>query len=114
MSQLANRPLEALPEQHYQLSQAEINQLLDQINDWHIEQSTPEPQLIRSFKFNNYRKALNFTIKIGELAEQFNHHPSILLEWGEVRVCWWTHKIGGLHINDFIMAARTDQVFSET
>ena len=51
---------------------------------------------------------INFTNKIAELAEEEDHHPAILLEWGRVEVTWWTHKIGGLHKNDFIAAAKTD------
>jgi len=54
--------------------------------------------------------AVAFTQKIAVLAEDENHHPSILTEWGKVTVCWWTHKINGLHVNDFIMAAKTDQL----
>ena len=49
-------------------------------------------------------------VTFGELAEAEGHHPAILTEWGSVEVSWWTHKIGGLHMNDFIMAARTDEL----
>jgi 4a-hydroxytetrahydrobiopterin dehydratase len=48
---------------------------------------------------------------VGEQAEEEGHHPALLTEWGKVTVTWWTHKIGGLHHNDFIMAARTDELF---
>jgi 4a-hydroxytetrahydrobiopterin dehydratase len=56
------------------------------------------------------RAALAFTDRIGALAEAEGHHPALLTEWGKVRVEWWTHKIGGLHRNDFIMAAKTDNL----
>ena len=58
-------------------------------------------------------QALAFTNKIGELAEAEAHHPAVLTEWGRTTVTWWTHKIKGLHRNDFVMAAKTDQLFSE-
>ncbi|RYZ79057.1 MAG: 4a-hydroxytetrahydrobiopterin dehydratase, partial [Moraxellaceae bacterium] len=54
---------------------------------------------------------LAFTNTIGELAENFNHHPALLTEWGKVTVTWWTHKIKGLHENDLIMAAKTEKTF---
>jgi len=68
-------------------------------------------QLCKEFKFKNFVEALAFTNKVGELAEAENHHPAILVEYGKVTVSWWTHVIGGLHKNDFIMAARTDSAY---
>jgi 4a-hydroxytetrahydrobiopterin dehydratase len=64
------------------------------------------------FRFKNFRQALEFTNKIGDIAEQEGHHPVIVTEWGRVKVSWWTHKIQGLHQNDFIMAAKTDELYS--
>ncbi|HVR28570.1 MAG TPA: 4a-hydroxytetrahydrobiopterin dehydratase, partial [Thermoanaerobaculia bacterium] len=55
---------------------------------------------------------LDFTNKVGEIAEEEGHHPALLTEWGKVTVGWWTHKIKGLHRNDFIMAAKTDEAYS--
>ncbi len=69
------------------------------------------PRLRRSFKFKDFAGALTFTQQVGEAAEQQNHHPVIRTEWGKVTVTWWTHKIKGLHQNDFIMAAKTDQLY---
>ena len=68
--------------------------------------------LERVFKWKNFVQALAFTNRVGELAEEEGHHPALLTEWGKVTVTWWTHKIKGLHRNDFIMAARTDQLYS--
>lgn len=65
-------------------------------------------QLEKTFKFNNFVDAQAFSNKVGALAEQQNHHPAIVIEWGKVRVSWWTHSIHGLHHNDFILAAKTD------
>ena len=72
------------------------------------------PRLVRTFTLPNFRAALAFTQRVGELAEEEGHHPAILTEWGKVTVSWWTHKIKGLHKNDFIMAAKTDALAAES
>ena len=63
--------------------------------------------------FKDYLSGLDFLKKIAFLAEEEDHHPEIILEWGKVTVSWWSHKIKGLHKNDFIAAAKTDSLFSE-
>jgi 4a-hydroxytetrahydrobiopterin dehydratase len=65
-------------------------------------------RLQRVFKLKNFIEAVAFTNKIGMIAEKDDHHPLIITEWGRVTVQWWTHKIKGLHKNDFIMASKTD------
>jgi 4a-hydroxytetrahydrobiopterin dehydratase len=82
----------------------------NQIPDWKIVQEDGVPRIQRVFEFPDFVSALDFTCRVGELAEQNGHHPAILTEWGKVTVQWWTHKIRGLHMNDFIMAAKTDQL----
>jgi 4a-hydroxytetrahydrobiopterin dehydratase len=82
-----------------------------QIPDWQVLDRNGIPQLERAYKFKNFAAALVFTNQVGELAEAEGHHPAILTEWGKVTVTWWTHKIKGLHRNDFIMAAKTDQLY---
>jgi 4a-hydroxytetrahydrobiopterin dehydratase len=67
-------------------------------------------RLERTFKFKNFKDALVFTNKVGQLAETQQHHPGIYLAWGKVKVQLWTHKIGGLHENDFILAAGIDRL----
>jgi len=57
---------------------------------------------------------LRFANRVGEIAEAEGHHPAILTEWGKVNVAWWTHKIKGLHKNDFIMAAKTDCLYLDS
>jgi len=69
------------------------------------------PRLRRIFKFKNFVEALNFTNKVGEIAETEGHHPMLITEWGRVTVVWWTHAIRGLHKNDFIMAAKTNDLY---
>ena len=68
-------------------------------------------QLLREYRFKNFVQAMAFTQAVGELAEEYGHHPALLTEWGRVKVSWWTHKIHGLHENDVIMAAKTEQLF---
>ena len=64
--------------------------------------------LERLFHFPSFADALAFTNRVGAIAEDEGHHPALLTEWGQVTVTWWTHKIRGLHRNDFIMAAKTE------
>ena len=80
------------------------------IPEWEIQENMEVKKLHRVFKFKNFEQALAFTNRLGEIAESEGHHPSILTEWGKVSVTWWTHKVHGLHINDFIMAAKTDKL----
>jgi|TARA_B110000305_G_C18894984_1_gene383696 4a-hydroxytetrahydrobiopterin dehydratase len=75
-------------------------------NGWEI---INKHHLEKEYLFGNFRKALDFTIKVGELAENQNHHPDIYLAWGKVRMTIWTHKIDGLTESDFIFAAKADQ-----
>jgi 4a-hydroxytetrahydrobiopterin dehydratase len=93
------------------LTQAEIAQLRPELPDWSLVEEEGVKRLERVFRFRNYRDALSFTNKVAEAANEQDHHPLIILEWGKVTVQWWTHKIRGLHRNDFIMAAKTDQLF---
>ena len=94
------------------VTDAEMKELMPKIPEWRIEERNGIPQLERQFKFNNFVEALGFTNRVGEMAEEEGHHPALLTEWGKVTVTWWTHKIKGLHRNDFIMAARTDVLFA--
>ncbi len=73
-------------------------------------QVVEERQLEKEYKFNNFREALDFTNKVGELAEAQGHHPDIYLTWGKVKLSIWTHKVGGLTESDFILAAKADQL----
>jgi 4a-hydroxytetrahydrobiopterin dehydratase len=90
------------------LSDAQIAEFRPQVPDWQLRQVDGEQRLERIFKFRNFQEAIAFTDKVGAIAELEDHHPLIITEWGRVTVQWWTHKIHGLHQNDFIMAAKTD------
>ena len=92
------------------LTDEEIADLRPLVTEWKIVERNKVKHLERQFKYLNFVQALAFTNKVGELAEAEGHHPAILTEWGKVTVTLWTHKIKGLHRNDFIMAAKTDQL----
>jgi 4a-hydroxytetrahydrobiopterin dehydratase len=91
----------------------EIAELQPQIPDWEIVERDGIPRLERIVRLKNFADALAFTNKVGALAESEGHHPAILTQWGSVTITWWTHKIRGLHRNDFIMAAKTDRLAVE-
>jgi len=92
-------------------TRAEIAEYQKQVPSWQITEVHGIPHLTRSFAFQDFVSALAFTNAVGELAEKDGHHPVLLTEWRKVTVTWWTHAIGGLHKNDFIMAAKTDEAF---
>lgn len=96
-----------------QVSDDELAKLIKDIPDWQPITRDGMLQLQRSFKFKTFRAALEFTNRVGALAESEGHHPEIVTEWGKTTVTWWTHKIKGLHRNDFICAAKTDALLSE-
>ncbi|MYE22930.1 MAG: 4a-hydroxytetrahydrobiopterin dehydratase [Gammaproteobacteria bacterium] len=83
--------------------------LLADLPDWTIASVAGIDRLTCRFAFPSFAKALAFANRVGELADAADHHPEITVEWGAATVSWWTHTIGGLHRNDFIMAARTTQ-----
>jgi 4a-hydroxytetrahydrobiopterin dehydratase len=93
------------------VTDAEIADLHPQIPDWELLELDGVKQLRRVFPFPDFAQALAFTNAIGELAGEEGHHPALLTEWGRTTVAWWTHKIKGLHRNDFIMAAKTDELY---
>jgi 4a-hydroxytetrahydrobiopterin dehydratase len=88
----------------------EVAELHPQVPDWEILEVEGIKRLRRVFSFDDFASALAFTDSVGVLAEEEGHHPALLTEWGRVTVSWWTHKIKGLHRNDFIMAAKTDEL----
>ena len=84
--------------------------LLKDLDGWLLDKSET-PKLIKVFKFTNYANTINFVDSIAGLAESEDHHPKITLEWGIVCIEWWSHKIEGLHMNDFICAAKSDKIY---
>ena len=92
------------------LDSREREALMQELPGWEITASDGIDRLQRVFVFGDFGDALAFTNRVGDLAERHDHHPQLITEWGRVTVTWWTHAIRGLHLNDFIMAAQTDQL----
>ena len=92
------------------VSDSEAKVLLLELDGWVIESDSGINQLIKTYKFSNYAESLDFSNKVADLAESEDHHPKIILEYGNVEVSWWSHKIKGLHKNDFICAAKTNLI----
>lgn len=86
----------------------ELESLRKEVPQWKV---VNEHHIIRTFTFPDFRKALDFVNRVGELAEQQGHHPDILLTWGKAEVTLWTHAINGLTESDLIMAAKIDQLY---
>lgn len=82
-------------------------QLGENKRNWNVIE---EHHLEKTFSFKDFKEALDFTNKVGELAEQENHHPDILLSWGKVKITLFTHKINGLSESDFILAAKIGEL----
>ncbi|MYE54424.1 MAG: 4a-hydroxytetrahydrobiopterin dehydratase [Chloroflexi bacterium] len=91
----------------------EVAELHPQVADWELTNSDGIPRLQRTFRFRDFGGALDFATQLGRSAGDEGHHPRITVEWGRVGVDWWTHKIRGLHRNDFIMAAKTDAMYAD-
>jgi 4a-hydroxytetrahydrobiopterin dehydratase len=89
----------------------EISLFTPQIPLWEQIEEESVKKLRRRFPFPDFRMAADFTNQVADLAEEEGHHPTLITEWGQVTVIWWTQKIGGLHQNDFIMAAKTDRLY---
>jgi len=91
----------------------QIEQFLADCPGWEMITHDEVPQIRRLYGFDDFATALEFTNKVGALAEKEGHHPALVTEWGRVTVCWWTHKIHGLHLNDLVMGAKTDLIYLE-
>jgi len=112
MTRLIQQECEACRAGAPQVSDEELRELMPQIPDWTATVVDGVMQLSRVYEFRNFEQAMAFSNRVGEIAEAAGHHPAILTEWGRVTVSWWTHKIRGLHRNDLIMAARTDELYA--
>ena len=110
-NELADRQCEACRPGSPPVGAAERASLLASLSNWSVDRVDDMDQLASEYRFADFASALDFLNRVGALAEAENHHPKLVLEWGRVEVRWWTHSIGGLHLNDFIMAARSDRAF---
>ena len=113
MNKLAHLHCEKVTVNTPRLSDKEVNQLLVDLSGWNTHQKGGELRLEKMFEFKDFAQAAGFTSQVAQIAGEEDHHPAILTEWGSVTVTWWTHKIKGLHHNDFIMAAKTDQLYGK-
>jgi len=94
------------------VNSATISELHPNVPSWQLTKSEGARHLVRTFKFVDFSQAMMFASLVGNIADSEGHHPRLTVEWGRVNVAWWTHKINDLHRNDFIMAAKTDEVYS--
>lgn len=92
---------------------AEAAELKSGVPEWTVAERDRVPRLERTFAFPDFARAMDFAAKVGAEADRQDHHPALLVEWGRVTVSWWTHRIRGLHRNDFVMAAKTDALFRD-
>ena len=90
------------------LKGGELQQILQQVPQW---KAVNEHHITRLFTFPDFKQALAFVNRVGEVAEEQGHHPDILLTWGKAEITMWTHKIDGLTRSDLIMAAKIDQLY---
>jgi len=113
MNILADQSLQACNKTNRALSNDNIQQYLQQLNNWQLHCENHIQHINKKFMFKNYTQAMGFANQIANLSEQENHHPKICIEWGKASISWWTHTLNGLFVNDFIMAAKCDNIFSE-
>ena len=109
MNDLSSQSCEACQIDAPKVPQDQIQILLSEINGW-VLIDEPINKIQKVFSFKSYKDSVDFSNKVASLADDEDHHPQIILEWGKVTVIWWSHKIEGLHKNDFICAAKTDKL----
>ena len=113
MKDLAKKIILPYRESDIPLSDKEISDYLEILPGWKIVEREDIPRLEKGFPFDSYRAAVDFTNQVAEMAEAADHHPAILVSSRRCAVSWWTHIFKRLHLNDFIMAARTELLFLE-
>ena len=113
MDKLSKESCEACRADAPAISDKDLKKLMPKIPNWGVVVVDEIMRMSREFSFKDFEQAMSFSNRVGNIAEAEGHHPAILTEWGKVTVTWWSHKIKGLHKNDLIMAARTDEVSEE-
>lgn len=93
------------------LPEAKARELLAATPGWSLEEAGTRLQ--RRFEFQDFRAAMEFVNRVADIAEEQGHHPDIAIHWNKVDLVLWTHKIGGLHENDFILAAKIDRLLEK-
>jgi len=110
MTQLENKHCVPCEGTEAPMAPEELQRQLTHIPEWSVVDDSGTPKLVKVFSFKDFQEALDFTVRVGQLAESEGHHPALLTEWGKVTVSWWTHAIGGIHLNDVIMATKTEKL----
>lgn len=113
MNELAQMHCSSIKANTPRLNKREISQLAEKLPGWRTFEKDGELREEKIFKFENFSEAMAFSNRVAQVANEEDHHPALLTEWGKVTVTWWTHKIEGLHQNDFIMAAKTDLLYGD-
>jgi 4a-hydroxytetrahydrobiopterin dehydratase len=113
MARLSRENCEACRADAPRISDADLKELMPKIPDWGVVVVDEVMRLSREYNFKDFAQAIAFSNRVGVIAESAGHHPAILTEWGKVTVSWWSHKLRGLHKNDLIMAARTDELLED-
>ena len=111
MNELTQMQLRPVKADTPKLTEHEARQILTKLPEWYIYEKDGVLRLEKMFKFEKYLDGVGFAYKVAQAAEAEDHHPALLIEWKKVTVTWWTHVLGGLHQNDFIMAAKTEIIF---
>ena len=94
------------------LTRDEARELLARAPEWSLGEDGT--RLTRRFEFEDFKKAIAFVNRVADIAEEQGHHPDIAIHWNKVDLVLWTHKIGGLHENDFILAAKVNRLLEES
>ena len=102
--------VETCSEEAHRADEEKINAFIEFHPEWEVKIEPDATFLSRTFKFSNFVQAADFAAQVGDIAEQYNHHPRITLEFGKTRVDWWSHKIGNICALDLKLAADTDQL----
>ena len=113
MNQLTQEKCVACRRDSPAVTDQEVKELYPHVSEWGLINEDEIRKLDRTFRFDNFQHALDFTTAVGDLAEAEGHHPRLITEWGRVRITWWTHKIRNLHRNDFLMAAKSDSLYQQ-
>ena len=113
MTSLSKEHCESCRADAPRISDADLRGLMPKIPEWGVVVVDEVMRLTREYSFKDFAQAMAFSNRVGGIAESAGHHPAILTEWGKVTVTWWSHKIRGLHKNDLIMAARTDELLED-
>ena len=113
MSELINKKCKPCEGGVLPLDLSEIHKYQKKVDGWNVKKNKNEIYFLeKSFKFKNFLESQNFINKVGEIAEQEAHHPDISFGWGYAKIIITTHAIEGLSENDFILAAKIDQIFN--